>query len=65
MASQFSRRDFLPAGLRADRVELVGNTVRIHTRAANAVCARHAPNQSGLLLRRPLAGFYSAVDRLP
>ena len=39
MASQFSRRDFLPAGLNADQVELVGNTVRIHSRSAKAAAA--------------------------
>uniref|UniRef100_UPI00389A297D transposase family protein n=1 Tax=Sedimentitalea xiamensis TaxID=3050037 RepID=UPI00389A297D len=39
MASQFSRRDFLPAGLKADQVELVGNTVRIHSRSAKAAAA--------------------------
>ena len=36
MASQFSRRDFLPEGLKADQVGLVGNTVRIHSRSAKA-----------------------------
>ncbi|PTQ59474.1 hypothetical protein C8N42_1764, partial [Celeribacter persicus] len=30
--------------------------------AASALCARHAKPTSGLLLRRPLVGFYSAVD---
>ncbi len=39
MASQFSRRDFLPAGLKANQVELVGNTVRIHSRSAKATAA--------------------------
>ncbi|WP_417604918.1 ISL3 family transposase [Primorskyibacter flagellatus] len=39
MASQFSRRDFLPAGLKADQVELAGNTVRIHARSAKAAAA--------------------------
>ncbi len=39
MASQFSRRDFLPAGLKADQVELVGDTVRIHSRSAKATAA--------------------------
>lgn len=39
MASQFSRRNFLPAGLKANQVELVGNTVRIHSRSAKATAA--------------------------
>ncbi|MEH6788820.1 MAG: ISL3 family transposase [Paracoccus sp. (in: a-proteobacteria)] len=36
MASQFSRRDFLPAGLTADQVELEGNTIRVHARSSDA-----------------------------
>lgn len=39
MASHFSRRDCLSAGLKADQVELVGNTVRIHSRSAKATAA--------------------------
>ena len=39
MALQFSRRDFLPSGLKASQVELVGNTVRIHSRSAKATAA--------------------------
>lgn len=39
MASQFSRGDFLPAGLKANQVELVGNTVRIHSRSVKATAA--------------------------
>ena len=33
MASWFSRRDFLPAGLKAEQVELDGNTIRVHVRS--------------------------------
>ena len=42
MASSFSRRGFLPAGLKAEQVELAGNTIRIHSRSAKtaAVCPR-------------------------
>jgi DNA-directed RNA polymerase subunit N (RpoN/RPB10) len=42
MASLVSRRDFLPVGLKADHIELVGNTIRIHSRSvkAAAVCPR-------------------------
>ncbi|CAM3027066.1 zinc-finger of transposase IS204/IS1001/IS1096/IS1165 [Paracoccus aminovorans] len=36
MASWFSGRDFLPAGLTADQVELDGNTIRIHARSSEA-----------------------------
>lgn len=39
MASLFSRRGFLPAGLRAEQVELVGNTIRIHSRSAKTAAA--------------------------
>lgn len=31
MASQFSRTDLLPAGLKAEQVELDGNTIRVHS----------------------------------
>ena len=42
MTSWFSRRDFLPAGLRFEHVELDGHTIRIHARAldAAATCPR-------------------------
>ncbi|MFV0514329.1 MAG: ISL3 family transposase [Jhaorihella sp.] len=42
MASWFSRRDFLPAGLKADQVELDGTTIRIHAHSSDAaaVCPR-------------------------
>lgn len=39
MASWFLRRDFLPAGLRAEQVELAGNTIRVHCRSAKTVAA--------------------------
>lgn len=39
MASLFSRRGFLPAGLRAEQVELVGNTIRVHSRSAKTAAA--------------------------
>ena len=39
MASLFSRRDFLPAGLKADQVEIVGDIIRIHSRSAKAAAA--------------------------
>ncbi|SFU21222.1 Transposase [Sedimentitalea nanhaiensis] len=39
MTTQFIRRDLLPAGLKADQVELVGNTIRIHSRSAKAAAA--------------------------
>ncbi|MDE4063837.1 transposase family protein [Phaeobacter gallaeciensis] len=32
-------RDFLPAGLKANRVKTVGNTVRIHSRSSKATAA--------------------------
>lgn len=58
MASSFSRRDFLPAGLEAEQVELVGNTIRVHSRSArpSAGCphcgtiSRHVHSR---YLRRP------------
>lgn len=58
MASSFSRRDFLPAGLKAEQVELVGNTIRVHSRSArpSAGCphggtiSRHVHSRH---LRRP------------
>lgn len=37
MASWFSRRDFLPAGLSTDRIELDGDMIRIHARSLEAV----------------------------
>ncbi len=42
MGSWFSRRDFLPAGLKADQVELDGNRIRVHARSldASATCPR-------------------------
>lgn len=42
MASQFSRRNFLPAGLKADHIEIVGDTIRIHSSSneAEASCPR-------------------------
>ena len=42
MASWFARRDFLPAGLKADRIELVGDRIRIQSSAAetSAACPR-------------------------
>lgn len=42
MMSQFSRRDFLPAGLKADQVELDGNKIRVHARSsiASGTCPR-------------------------
>lgn len=39
MGSWFSRRDFLPAGLKADQVELDGNRIRVHARSLNASAA--------------------------
>ena len=39
MASQFSRRGFLPAGLKAEQVEIVGNTIRIHFRSTKSAAA--------------------------
>lgn len=42
MGAWFSRRDFLPAGLKADQVELDGNRIRVHARSldASAACPR-------------------------
>lgn len=39
MTSWFSRRGFLPAGLRAEQVELIGNTIRVHSRSAQTAAA--------------------------
>lgn len=39
MASWFSRKDFLLAGLKAERVELDGNTIRVHCRSAKSAAA--------------------------
>lgn len=39
MASLFSRQDFLPAGLKADQVEIVGDTIRIHSRSTKSAAA--------------------------
>ena len=39
MASWVSRRDFLPAGLKAEQVELAGNTNRIHSRPTKTAAA--------------------------
>lgn len=39
MPSWFSRMDFLPAGLKAEQVELAGNTIRVHSRSAKAAAA--------------------------
>lgn len=60
MAPWISRRDFLPAGLRAEQVELDGTTIRIHARAldAAATCprcgtiSRHV--QAGVVAGRPI-----------
>ncbi|QRD53792.1 ISL3 family transposase (plasmid) [Pseudosulfitobacter pseudonitzschiae] len=43
MGSLFSRRDFLPSGLKADQVELDGNRIRVHARSldASAACPRY------------------------
>nr|WP_245846917.1 transposase family protein [Paracoccus seriniphilus] len=40
--SWFSRGDFRPAGLSAEQVELIGNTIRVHARSAKtaATCPR-------------------------
>jgi predicted RNA-binding Zn-ribbon protein involved in translation (DUF1610 family) len=42
MASWSARRDFLPAGLKPDQVDLAGDTIRVHVRssAAAAACPR-------------------------
>ncbi|SNT42097.1 ISL3 family transposase [Tropicimonas sediminicola] len=42
MTSWFSRQGFLPTGLKADQVELDGNTIRVHARSsvASATCPR-------------------------
>lgn len=42
MGSWFSRRGFLPAGLKADQIELDGNRIRVHARSldASAACPR-------------------------
>lgn len=39
MASWFSRKHFLPAGLKAEQVELAGNTILVHSRSAKAAAA--------------------------
>ncbi|MDF3363039.1 ISL3 family transposase [Sulfitobacter sp. Ks41] len=39
MALHFSRRDFLPAGLKADQIELVENTIRIHSHSVKTTAA--------------------------
>lgn len=39
MASWFLKKDFLPAGLKAEQVELAGNIIRVHSRSANAAAA--------------------------
>ena len=39
MTSWFSRRGFLPRGLKADQVELDGNTIRVHARSSDATAA--------------------------
>lgn len=39
MTSWLSRRDFLPAGLKAEQVELVGNTIRVHSRSTKTAVA--------------------------
>jgi len=39
MALHFSRRDFLPAGLKADQIELVENTIRIRSHSAKTAAA--------------------------
>lgn len=39
MALHFSRRDFLPAGLTADQVEIVEDTIRIHSRSPKTAAA--------------------------
>lgn len=39
MASWFSRRDFLPAGLKTEQVELDGNTVQPHSHPAKTAAA--------------------------
>ena len=43
MASLFSRRNFLPAGLKAVQVEIVGETILIHSRSTKpaAVCPHY------------------------
>lgn len=39
MASWFSRRGFLPAGLHAEQIELSGNMIRIHAHSADTAAA--------------------------
>lgn len=39
MASLFSRRNFLPTDLKADQVEIVGDTIRIHSRSSKSAAA--------------------------
>ena len=51
MVSWFARRDFLPAGLKLDQVELAGETIRVHARscgAAAAACPRCGGGLSAL-----------------
>ncbi|MBK1636506.1 hypothetical protein CKO19_12260 [Rhodovulum adriaticum] len=42
MGSWFSRRDFLPAGLKTDQIALDGNRIRVHARSLDASAA-YAP----------------------
>ncbi|WP_233252446.1 ISL3 family transposase [Maritimibacter sp. 55A14] len=39
MAAWLSRRDFFAAGLKAEQVELAGNTIRVHSRSAKTAAA--------------------------
>ncbi|SNT76732.1 hypothetical protein SAMN05444959_1266 [Paracoccus seriniphilus] len=39
MASLFSRRDFLPAGLKVVQVEIAGATIRFHSRSTKSAAA--------------------------
>ena len=39
MGPWFSRRDFLPAGLKADRIELDRNRIRVHARSLDPSAA--------------------------
>jgi transposase len=60
MGSWLSRRDFIPAGLKADRVDLDGNRIRAHARSlpdAVQVADRWHP------LENASAAFLAAVQR--
>ena len=63
MVSWFARRDFLPAGLKLDQVELAGETIRVHARSCGAAAA--ACPRCGTISRHVHSRYWRQPADLP